>query len=348
MKFKSISLAVAALLAASAVNANEQKEGVYLGVFGDYYNSEWNNIRDAAGVDVDDSTGWGAEIGYRFNNNWSGRVEYADMDFDLSGASTGSLDGERFGIDALYHFDDSPFYGLVGLKSIDAYKSLTFANVGAGYRHYFNNNFFVNAEAAVYQGLDRGYTDIGAKLGINYFFGSSEPVKKVEPAPAPVAPQPVAADSDKDGVMDADDSCANTPTSDAVDSKGCTKFEERQVSVNLLVRFPHDTAKVKQQYFDDIAEVAAFLKEHESATVVLEGHASAIGDAQYNQMLSEKRAKAVAKQLMDDGITADRISTIGYGEERLKNTANTLEAHAQNRRVEATITSTERVKVQRQ
>ncbi|CAM4265778.1 OmpA family protein [Pseudoalteromonas byunsanensis] len=346
MKFKSISLAVAALIAASAANANEQKEGVYFGVFGDYYNSKWNNIRDAAGVDVDDSTGWGAEIGYRFNNNWSGRLEYADMDFDLSGASTGSIDGDRFGIDALYHFDDSPFYGLVGLKSIDVYDNLTFANVGAGYRHYFNNNFFVNAEAAVYQGLDRGYTDIGAKLGINYFFGSSKPVKKVEPAPAPS--QPVAVDSDKDGVMDADDRCANTPMSDAVDSTGCTKYEERQVSVNLLVRFPHDAAKVKQQYFDDIAEVAAFLKEHESATVVLEGHASAVGDAKYNQTLSEKRAKAVAKQLMDDGIAADRISTIGYGEERLKNTANTKEANAQNRRVEATITSSERVKVQRQ
>ncbi|MBD1583965.1 OmpA family protein [Pseudoalteromonas sp. S16_S37] len=347
MKFKSISLAIAALFAASTVNANEQTQGVHFGVFGDYYNADWNDVRDAAGVDVDDSTGWGAELGYRFNNNWSARLEYADMDFDLSGAAMGSVDGDRFGVDALYHFDDSPFYGLVGLKAVDVYKSLTFANVGAGYRHYFNNNFFVNAEAAVYQGLDRGYTDVGAKLGINYFFGSSEPVKKVEPAPAPVQ-QPVAMDSDKDGVMDADDRCADTPMSDAVDSSGCTKYEEREVSVKLLVRFPHDAAKVNQQYFDDINEVVAFMKEYESATVVLEGHASAVGDAKYNQVLSEKRAQAVAKQMMNDGISADRISTIGYGEERLKNTANTKEAHAQNRRVEATVTSTDRVKVKRQ
>lgn len=348
MKFKSISLAIAALLAASTVNANEHKEGVYFGVFGDYYKADWNDIRDAAGVDVDDSTGWGAEIGYRFNNNWSGRFEYADMDFDLSGAGTGSLDGDRFGLDALYHFDDSPFYGLIGLKSVDAYENLTFANIGAGYRHYFNSNLFVNAEAAVYQGLDRGYTDVGAKLGINYFFGSSKPVKKVEPAPAPTpAPAPMALDSDNDGVMDGDDRCANTPMSDAVDSTGCTKYEERQASVKLLVRFPHDAAKVKQQYFDDINEVVSFMKAHESATVVLEGHASAVGDAQYNQMLSEKRAKVVAKQMMSDGIDGTRISTVGYGEERLKNTANTLEAHAQNRRVEATVTSTERVKVKR-
>jgi OOP family OmpA-OmpF porin len=349
MKLRSISLAIAAVMAATSANADDHNTGVYFGVFGDYYDANWNDIRDAASVDVDDSMGWGAEIGYRFSDSWSARFEYADMDFDLSGAGTGSRDADRYGIDALYHFDDSPFYGIVGLKTIDLYDNLTFANIGAGYRHYFNNNFFVNAEAAIYQGLDRGYTDAAAKIGLNYSFGSSAPMKKVEPAPAPApVEQPVIKDSDKDGVMDGDDRCADTPMIDAVDASGCTKYEERQTSVTLLVRFPHDVAMVKQQYFDDINEVATFMKAHSNATVVLEGHASSIGDAKYNQMLSEKRAQAVAKELIKDGIDASRISTIGYGEERLKNSAKTKEAHAQNRRVEANITSTERVKVKRQ
>ena len=55
----------------------------------------------------------------------------------------------------------------------------------------------------------------------------------------------------------------------------------------------------------------------------------------------------MAKKLIDKGVEKQRISTIGYGEERLKNTANTLEAHAENRRVEAVVTITERVKVER-
>ena len=89
------------------------------------------------------------------------------------------------------------------------------------------------------------------------------------------------------------------------------------------------------------------MKENTDATVVLEGHASAVGDAEYNMTLSKKRADDVADELIKDGISEDRISTVGYGEERLKNEANTLEAHAENRRVEAQLTSTQRVKVMR-
>ena len=89
------------------------------------------------------------------------------------------------------------------------------------------------------------------------------------------------------------------------------------------------------------------MKENEGTSVVLEGHASAVGDADYNMKLSEKRAKDVAEELVKDGISSDRISTVGYGEERLKNKAYTLEAHAENRRVEAQISTVERVKVMR-
>lgn len=353
MKFKMLSLAVA-ILATSAVNAKEQKEGVYLGVFGDYYKAKWQQMRDAAGVNVDDSTSWGAELGYRFNDYWSARLEYADMDFDLSGSRTGSLSGDRFGVDGLYHFDGGPFYALFGLKSIDAFTSNTFANVGAGYRHHLTDNLFVNAETALYQGLDRGYTDVGAKLGINYAFGatSSKPVKAA-PAPAPIAkpePKPVVQapkDADKDGIIDAEDRCANTPMTDAVDASGCTLYKDEEVAVSLLVRFPNNNSAVSQQYLNDIDAVVNFLNEFPETTVRLEGHTSAVGKAEYNKWLSQKRADSVAKQLIEEGIDASRVSAIGYGEERLKNTANTEEAHAQNRRVEAKLISVKRVKVKR-
>ncbi len=50
---------------------------------------------------------------------------------------------------------------------------------------------------------------------------------------------------------------------------------------------------------------------------------------------------------MEDGIAEDRITTVGLGEERLKNSANTAAAHSENRRVEAHLKSIERVKVMR-
>jgi OOP family OmpA-OmpF porin len=352
MKLKSLTMAIA-LAATSASTFAAEQEGFYIGAFGDYYDASWKNMREQAGLDVNESTGWGAELGYRFNDYWSARLEYADLDFNAHDKvlnNRNDIDGERYGIDALYHFGGGPFYGLFGLKDIDVVDDNTFVNAGVGYRHFVTDNFFVNAETSVYQGLDKGYTDVGAKLGINYFFGQkSAPVAPVEPAPEPVVEAAAVAplDSDNDGVIDANDKCANTPVTDAVDSDGCTLYEESKVTTKLLVTFPHDSAIVKQRYFDDIAAVSKFMKEYTDTTVLLEGHASAVGDAGYNKKLSQKRADDVADELVKDGISRERISTIGYGEERLVNKANTAEAHAENRRVEAHISTVERVKVKR-
>ena len=134
---------------------------------------------------------------------------------------------------------------------------------------------------------------------------------------------------------------------DAVDGTGCTLYEDREVTKSLLITFPNNTSKVSQQYLDDIAKAAAFLKEHPGTKVLLEGHTSSVGKADYNKWLSKKRADAVAKKLIEDGIDAERLTTVGLGEERLKNPANTAEAHAENRRVEAHVSVIERVKVER-
>ncbi|GAB0111054.1 OmpA family protein [Pseudoalteromonas distincta] len=349
MKLKSLTIAIALAATSASTFAADKEEGFYIGAFGDYYDASWKNMRAQAGLDVNESTGWGAEVGYRFSDYWSARLEYADMDFnafDKVAGNRNNIDGERYGIDALYHLDGGPFYGLFGIKEIDVVDDNTFLNAGVGYQHFITDGLFVNAETAVYQGLDKGYTDVGAKIGINYLFGqNSAPAEPVQPAPEPVAVAPL--DSDNDGVIDADDKCANTPMVDAVDAEGCTVYEDKEVTVKLLVTFPHDVANVPNEYFGDIKQVADFMKENSEVTVVLEGHASAPGDATYNQLLSEKRAKDVAAELMKDGIEKSRISTVGYGETRLKNSANTRAANAENRRVEAQLTSVEKVKVKR-
>lgn len=353
MKLKSLTIALA-LAATSASSFAAEKEGFFIGAFGDYYDASWENVRGSAGTNVDDSTGWGAELGYRFSDYWSARLEYAEMDFDISSSNPAmtatSLDGDRLGIDALYHINGGPFYGIFGLKNVDAMESLTFANVGAGYQHYFTDNFAFNAETSVFQGLDRGYTDVGAKLGLSYLFGnqssSSAPVKAAPVAAVvPVAVAPT--DSDNDNIPDADDQCANTPMTDAVDGTGCTLYEDREVTKSLLITFPNNTSKVSQKYLDDIDAAVAFLNEHPGTEVLLEGHTSAVGKADYNKWLSKKRADSVAARLIQDGIKKERIVTVGLGEERLKNEANTAVAHAENRRVEAHVTVIERVKVKR-
>ena len=349
MKLKSLTMAIA-LAATSASTFAAEKEGFYIGVFGDYYDASWIATDYSPNVRTGYATGFGAEIGYRFSDYWSARLEYADGNIDTEHLITGDkydMDMDRYGIDMLHHFSGGPFYGVLGLKEIDVYEKSTFANIGLGYQHFVTEGLSVNFETSYYRGLEFSESDLNAKFGVSYLFGqSSEPAAPVEPAPV-VVQEPTDSDSDNDGVLDADDQCANTPMTDAVDATGCTLYEEKPVTISLLVSFAHDSAAVPQRYFDDIAEVATFMKENTDATVVLEGHASAVGDAEYNMTLSKKRADDVADELIKDGISEDRISTVGYGEERLKNEANTLEAHAENRRVEAKVTVIERVKVER-
>jgi OOP family OmpA-OmpF porin len=71
--------------------------------------------------------------------------------------------------------------------------------------------------------------------------------------------------------------------------------------------------------------------------VRIAGHTDNIGSEEYNQRLSEARAKAVYEYLISRGISADRLSYIGYGESRPIDTNETSEGRQNNRRVELEI-----------
>ncbi|MEM0933684.1 MAG: OmpA family protein, partial [Bacteroidota bacterium] len=66
----------------------------------------------------------------------------------------------------------------------------------------------------------------------------------------------------------------------------------------------------------------------------VEGHTDSVGSAKTNQRLSESRANSVRDFLVDKGIGADRLTAIGYGEDKPIATNNTRSGRAQNRRVE--------------
>ena len=67
---------------------------------------------------------------------------------------------------------------------------------------------------------------------------------------------------------------------------------------------------------------------------VVEGHTDSIGGPITNQLISEERARAVVDYLVEVGVDPDRLSTIGYGEERPIASNNTSSGRAQNRRIE--------------
>ena len=118
MKLKSLTIAIALAATSASAFAAEKTEGFYIGVFGDYYDASWKNLNMHQNLEVNESASWGAEVGYRFSDYWSARLEYADMDFNaflknpIPNGNRNDVDGERFGVDALYHFGGGPFYGL--------------------------------------------------------------------------------------------------------------------------------------------------------------------------------------------------------------------------------------------
>jgi OmpA-OmpF porin, OOP family len=108
------------------------------------------------------------------------------------------------------------------------------------------------------------------------------------------------------------------------------------VSLKLAVQFDTNSALVKPDFMADVIKLAELMKQHPQSKVVIEGHTDNQGGNQANQILSQKRAESVRNILVEKyAIAADRVSAVGYGEEKPIASNTTSEGRAQNRRVMA-------------
>lgn len=143
-------------------------------------------------------------------------------------------------------------------------------------------------------------------------------------------------DHDRDGVITARDNCEQTINGSTISNEGCGQTKAIDRALKLNVHFDKSSAVVAPVDYKKIDTVAIFMKQHMQSNVLIEGHTSKTGSADLNQKLSEQRAKAIAQVLIKHfGIDAQRISTVGYGFERLINQGETAVAHAENRRIVA-------------
>ncbi|MEO1654458.1 MAG: OmpA family protein, partial [Bacteroidota bacterium] len=106
-----------------------------------------------------------------------------------------------------------------------------------------------------------------------------------------------------------------------------------------LVTFGFDRSGVSNNNQEVINQWIEYLKANESVRVEISGHTCNIGNFQYNQILSQRRARAVADYLIKQGIDANRIEVQGYSFSRpLPGNKNSTPAErAANRRTEFTI-----------
>ncbi len=110
--------------------------------------------------------------------------------------------------------------------------------------------------------------------------------------------------------------------------------------LTIRVNFNVDQAQIRKEDVGELQKAVAFVKKYPGHKVSVEGHTDSTGSEKYNQALSEKRAEAVKKYLLDNAATeADKIKTAGFGESKPIADNKTAKGRFENRRVEVLIFS---------
>jgi outer membrane protein OmpA-like peptidoglycan-associated protein len=355
MKLRNTLLAATVLAAPFALSHAAKAQpvtGVYIGAEGGY-NIETNskskdvvingvNQPDVARISV--KNGWSGEgsVGYGFGNGFRVELEGDYMENRFSKVKTNGVTAYASGKESKYGAFANALYDFdIGMPYLYPYVG---AGVGwqlADYNDFTTGNTFVNKTkgSLAYQGIaglsfpiapvpglsatveyrfialagSRKYngTDAGLPIsfkveheynhsimvGLRYAFGVAAPVAPA-PAPAPMAaPAPAPAKT-------------------------------------YLVFFDWDKYSLTPRATQIIAQAASDSHTAQTTTIQVSGYTDTSGTPTYNQGLSERRAKAVAAQLVTDGVPAGEIAIHAYGETHLLVPTGPGVREPQNRRVE--------------
>ena len=316
---------------------------------------------------TDDAFSGGFALGYNVTKHWAAEIDlhYTPTETDMFGPADVDVDVWTFGMNALYHFNPEgtlvPYvtagFGGMVFSADNSFEDKDYMmNWGVGAKYFVSKDMALRLEARHVIDLhsdrdwDRDSTDsdktdnnLLALAGLYWQFGGA-----AEPTPPP-------ADSDGDGIPDIRDKCPDTPFGVMVDAVGCppapkpvpqpapappvakpapapVPVTKEIITFNLL--FDFDKHDIKEEMIPVLEQAKSILDEDPVATFMVLGHTCSIGTNDYNQGLSERRANSVKSWLVNNGIKAERLEAIGYGESQPKYDNGTREGRKNNRRVE--------------
>ena len=105
-------------------------------------------------------------------------------------------------------------------------------------------------------------------------------------------------------------------------------------NIQAVVYFAFDSSEITSQAAGVLNQHASLLSSNPNASVVIAGHTDERGSREYNIALGERRAQAARDYLATQGVAANNIRVISYGEERPAAAGTNEDAYAQNRRAE--------------
>ncbi|PYC22610.1 porin [Aquipseudomonas alcaligenes] len=316
MKLKNtLGVVIGSLVAATSLNVLAQGQGA-VEIEGFAKKQYFDSARDF------DNNGnlFGGSIGYFLTDDVELRLGYDEV-HNARAEDGRNIKGSNTALDALYHFNapgDSlrPYISAgfsdqsIGQNGRGGRNGSTFANLGGGAKLYFTENFYARAGVEAQYNIDQGDTEWAPSIGIGLNFGGgSKPAPVAEPVAEPV-----------------------------VEEVAPTPEPAETVRVELDVKFDFDKAKVKEESYGDIKNLADFMNQYPQTSTTVEGHTDSVGTDAYNQKLSERRAGAVREVLVNQyGVSAERVGSVGYGESRPVADNATEAGRAVNRRVEAAV-----------
>ena len=331
-------------------------------------------LTGAAGMNIQDNdrgtrnAPFGAlGVGKFLNQNWSldGELNYQNPNNDANQ----NLNWSQYGIsfDTRYHFiqDGRAWnpYVVMGLgyqrseEEFDAFPNVNSpgqreegnlaAKIGVGLQSSIaGKRAAIRTELAYRADFDDGsisapnedwFGDVLASVGVVIPLGA--PVVAAPPAPA--APSCADLDDDGDGVNNCDDKCPGSQAGQTIGPDGCPV----PVTIDLKgVNFDVDKSVLRPDAVSILSAATEILKRYPELKVEVAGHTDSVGTDEYNQKLSERRAKAVYDYLTSNGVDAARlVGPVGYGESRPiapnanEDGSDNPEGRAKNRRTELNV-----------
>jgi outer membrane protein OmpA-like peptidoglycan-associated protein len=117
------------------------------------------------------------------------------------------------------------------------------------------------------------------------------------------------------------------------------RVTETEVTIQLpgSILFDFDSAKIRPDAERTLKELSEVINAYAGRPVRIDGHTDSIASDEYNQKLSEQRARSVTSWLSSNGVDTRRLQANGVGEAKPVATNDTSEGRQLNRRVEVVI-----------
>lgn len=262
--------------------------------------------------DLDHGPTLGLGLGYNMDTHWTAEAAIHYIESDRIGDGR-NVNAWLYHLDALYHFNPSeklvPYVASgVGFLIVDpqrAHNDEDFAvNYGAGLKYYLTDDVALRGDVRHVISFNSLHNNLLYTVGLTFSFGGVDEKTKVTSIS-----DPNTKNDEKVAVILVTESLADKMAVEAAAQRKVVVlgFED--------VHFEFGESELKPEAKVILKRNILLLRENPSAQIRIAGYTSAAGTDEFNQTLSEKRARSVEKYLVDEGvITEDRLSTIGYGE----------------------------------